>query len=334
MDLIYFYSSYFLIFFLVNIYFLNYLKKKNIYDLPSEFKSHKVKTPKGSGVGVTLFIIFSLITYNIFFDIEIENFNIPRFYVLIIGIVILFIISIYDDYLGINPFIRLFIQLTICFLSLSSLPINLWGYMNSYITFSKLNWLIIIYFWLFIVNLTNFFDGVDFLITIKIFFVSFAYLIIGINENDNLIFNISLILVLSSILLGYFNLYPAKFFFGDSGSIPIGFLLGWIFIYLFQKGFLIELLIINMVHFFDIIITEIKKLSKFQNIFIRHRDFIFQKIYDRSYNKKKFYYKYLFIYLILFILFLISYSSEFKIKLVCLGISIILIVIFSNASKK
>ncbi len=334
MNVVYFYSTYFFIFFLANIYILNYLKKKDIYDLPSQFKSHKIKTPKGSGIGVTLFIVFSLITYYILFEVEIENSDIPRFYVLMVGLVILFLISIYDDYLGINPFIRLFIQITICFLSLSSLPINLWGYMNSYITFSKLNWLIIIYFWLFIVNLTNFFDGVDFLITIKIFFVSLAYLIIGINENNNLIINISVILVLSSILLGYFNLYPAKFFLGDSGSIPVGFLLGWIFIYLFQKGFLIELLIINTVHFYDIIITEIKKLLKFQNIFIRHRDFIFQKIYDSTNNKRKFYFKYLLIYLSLFILFFTSYSSELRIKLVCLGISIILIIIFSNVSKK
>lgn len=206
--------------------------------------------------------------------------------------------------------------------------------MNGYITFSKLNWLIIIYIWLFIINLTNFYDGVDFIITIKTFFVSILYLFLGYYSNDNIVINLSIILILSSILLSYFNIHPAKFFLGDSGSIPLGFILGWLFIYLFQKGYIIECLIINLPHFIDIIYVELKKLTKLENIFIRHRDFIFQKKYDLELNKKKYYIKYIYIYLLLVIIGLISFFSNIEFKIICLLLAIISTSLFLNANKQ
>tara|TARA_B100001093_G_scaffold520372_1_gene615166 strand:+ start:104 stop:1060 length:957 start_codon:yes stop_codon:yes gene_type:complete len=318
----------------LNIIFLNFLKEKKIFDIPGEFKSHKLNTPKGSGLGITLFLIVCLINFYLNNNYEIYNIGIPRFYSLIAGLCILFLVSFYDDYLGINPFIRLLIQITICFLCLSSLPFNLWGSMNQYVTFSKLNWLMIIYFWLFIINLTNFFDGVDFIITIKLFFVSLIYLIIGLLENNFILCNLSFILLIASLILSFFNFYPAKFFLGDSGSIPLGFLLGWVFIYMSQEGLLIECIIINLPHFLDIIFVEIKKLSRLENIFIRHRDFIFQKKYDLEVNKNRFYLKYIFIYFLLSILSILSYLSEFNTKTILLIISIMFSIVFLYVNKK
>lgn len=301
--------------------------------MPGMFKSHKSKTPKGSGLGLSFFIITSLFTFYYVYEFSLKDEGIPRFYSLLLGFIFLFLISLYDDYKGINPFVRLFIQITICFLSLSSLPMELWGTMNQFIPMSKVNWLLIIYFWLFIINLTNFFDGVDFIITIKLFFVSLTYALIGFYENNFIIINLSLILCLSSILLSYFNLHPAKFFLGDSGSIPLGFLLGWLFIYISKENLLIECLIINLPHFIDIIFTEIKKLSKFENIFIRHRDFRFQKKYDEEIKKRVFYQKYIIVYCLLLILSLISYFSLNYIKLILLLIAFTLTTFFLYVKK-
>ena len=68
-----------------------------------------------------------------------------------------------------------------------------------------------------------------------------------------------------------------KFFLGDSGSIPLGFMIGWLFIQYSFMGYFLEILFINIIYFFDIITTLLLKNFKRENIFIRHQDFYFIK---------------------------------------------------------
>ena len=88
------------------------------------------------------------------------------------------------------------------------------------------------------------------------------------------------LIVIIYMLFGFiFSFKKIKIFLGDSGSIPIGLLMGWIFLINCYKGYLFESLIICLPYFADVVMTHIFMLWKKENIFERHNRFIFQKLY-------------------------------------------------------
>ena len=75
------------------------------------------------------------------------------------------------------------------------------------------------------------------------------------------------------IFLGFNLSKKYKMYIGDAGSIPAGFILGWMIISLINMGYYISAVLVNLL-FLDVIITLIIRLVKRKSIFIRHNDFL------------------------------------------------------------
>jgi UDP-N-acetylmuramyl pentapeptide phosphotransferase/UDP-N-acetylglucosamine-1-phosphate transferase len=213
--------------FLVNIFlFILYnslAKKTNIVDQSKKFNNPV--TPTSGGIVIYLNFLF----FFIFGFIYEENLfiNLPNNYTFtFISLTLLIVISFIDDSKPIDPKIRLFFQFLCIYVSLTSLPL-----IELRLPL-KISILICLLIWVYIINITNFTDGVDgFLATNTVFvFLNIIFL----NYYLELILfskYISLILLPSLfVFLLFFNRPTARLYMGDVGSVLIGFINGYLFL--------------------------------------------------------------------------------------------------------
>ena len=138
-----------------------------------------------------------------------------------------------DDLKSVDPKIRLIFQLIFVYFSLTSIPIY---EINLPI---KLSIFICLAVWVYIINITNFTDGSDGFLGVNTFFLYSILIFINNYLNLNLFSaQLALILLPSIIIFLYFNKPNAKLYMGDSGSILIGFINGFIFLELCTSGFI------------------------------------------------------------------------------------------------
>jgi len=102
---------------------------------------------------------------------------------------------------------------------------------------TKVSIFICLCLWVYILNITNFTDGSDGFLAINTIFV-FMNLVFLENFLNLKIFSyyFSIFLLPSIIIFLYFNKPNAKIYMGDSGSILIGFINGFMFLELFTLG--------------------------------------------------------------------------------------------------
>ena len=101
----------------------------------------------------------------------------------------------------------------------------------------KISILLCLFLWVYILNITNFTDGSDgFLATNTIFLLSNVIIACHTLDLDLFSKEISIILLTSIVPFLYFNKPVAKMYMGDSGSVLIGFINGFIFLELLTIG--------------------------------------------------------------------------------------------------
>ena len=202
--------------------YLNIAKKIDFVD-----KSRKFNNPiTVTSAGIIIYLSFLIVLiYNYFFESNLIN-NLPNNYLLtFFGLTILVGISALDDIRTVDPKIRLFVQLICIYFSLSSIPIYQLGFPL------KLVILVFLLIWVYLLNITNFTDGSDGFLAINTIFVFVNFIFLDHLLKLNTFSKDILILILPSILVFlYFNKPSAKLYLGDSGSILIGFINGFLFL--------------------------------------------------------------------------------------------------------
>lgn len=324
-------------FFLILIIFLLTLISLKIYktlankfrfiDIPDSLNVHKSSIP--TGAGIIFFIIFVFFCVNLI-NTQIIKINLPKnYYFFLSSLTLLTLISFYDDLKKIHPVIRLFVQITIIFFSTSLFSIETIGLPVKLVIF------LIIYFWVYTINIINFTDGVDgFLALNALNFFVCVFLFYYFNGPENFVYLICLICV--PIIIGYliFNKPPASLFMGDAGSIFIGFLIGYISI---------ELIIIKRVDlvisllsytYIDCTLTIVKKTLKKQAPWARLFDYYFLMPIKNKQSHKKVFNINLIYNLCIFAI--VTFQIIFGIQFLCilsLFLSLMLIYYFKSFSK-
>lgn len=290
-------------------YILSYKINLNLnnYDIPGYNKSHKKKVITSGGL-IPLISISLIILYLIFFrEYESIFFNsIPQIWLAPICIMIFTLLSFLDD-LNYVPFqIRLITQIIIVYFCISLIPVNYefnfqTPIFGGYIPV-KIDVIATILFWTFLINSTNFIDGFDgmfsFQISTNFFGLSVIFFILG----ENFHFTISLLMFFLGIIFIPFNFSKKyKLFLGDAGSIPSGFILGWMLISLINMDYIISAILLNIIFILDISYTLLLRILSKKSIFKRHNDFVFKKIILKS-GPRKYFINSIFIQIILVIL--------------------------------
>ena len=86
----------------------------------------------------------------------------------------------------------------------------------------------------------------------------------------------------SAIGFLHWNWHPAKVFLGDVGSVPLGFVLGWLLLRLTGEGLWAAAIILPLYYFLDATITLLHRTVKREKIWEAHRGHFYQRAVQRG----------------------------------------------------
>ena len=222
-------------------------------DGPKSHLENKSKIPTMGGVGIFLSIIFSIFIQKFYFKLSFS----PVIWAAIAIFTIFFLIGFVDDFLkvksqsfrGLKEKLRLFLQFisTIAILAIlhrgnyvENLTILYFPLLDYNIDLGFLYYLFAFFVIVGAANAVNLTDGLDGLVSVPLIISLLSLIFIASNagwkeKDSDILISICFIVVGAILAFLLFNIHPAKIFMGDSGSIPLGALIGFIAIILKQE---------------------------------------------------------------------------------------------------
>jgi UDP-N-acetylmuramyl pentapeptide phosphotransferase/UDP-N-acetylglucosamine-1-phosphate transferase len=217
---------------------LNFCKEKRLYDIPNSRKMHHNKVPRLGGISFlpSMLIAFLLTTFviNPFTGYEEVNLSLWSLYFLV-SLMLIYGVGFIDDLIGLDARTKFLVQIIAAsLLPMSGLYLNdLYGFLGiheiPYVVGAPLTVFVIV----FINNAINLIDGIDGLSACLSFIALTGFLICFIRED---IYPYAILIAgLMGVIVPflYFNLLGKaennrKIFMGDSGSLTLGFILGFL----------------------------------------------------------------------------------------------------------
>jgi Fuc2NAc and GlcNAc transferase len=259
------------------------LIKNKVLDIPNERSSHCTPIPRGGGISIITAIIIGWLIDRVFANTLHAN------DLMIMGaLVALAGVCFVDDLRGVPVFIKLIFQV------LSVAP-GLWILAETGGVFQE--WLILELdlaltgvLWIWFINLFNFMDGIDGITGSQVVVLALGlatFSATGMVSGDVL----GLLLALLAAALGFlvWNWSPAKVFIGDVGSIPLGYLIGWLLLSITPEklsfdNVIVIIIILPSYYLADASITLAIRVLGGKNPFQAHRDHFYQKATRNGYS--------------------------------------------------
>ncbi len=191
------------------------------------------------------------------------------------SVAVLAIASGLDDLRGLPPRFRLATQIGVVVLCVSILPPEA-RILEEIPLF--LERFLATFLWIWFINLFNFMDGIDGLAGVETLSVGLgAVLVLYLTGGTG---DVSMLAVaLAGSVAGFlpWNWHRARIMLGDLGSVPIGFLSGYILIELAVSGHLLAALILPSYFVADATLTILRRLFEGRNIAEPHREHFYQR---------------------------------------------------------
>lgn len=227
---------------------------------------------------IILFIFFLfLLSFNEGF-VDFPN----RFFIINTFIFLVALLSFWDDIKNIHPGIRLPFQFLLIALSLPMVAIP------EIVIPYKLLLIIIIIYWVYILNVINFIDGVDgFLSTYSLFFFISTLIYSSIVVESFFLRLLSIFFIILTSVFLLFNKPKAKIFMGDTGSVFLGYFIGFLSLHIVMSGRYDLFITIISYPLIDCTITLMKKILNKKYPWERLFDYYFLKpviIYNRPHS--------------------------------------------------
>jgi UDP-N-acetylmuramyl pentapeptide phosphotransferase/UDP-N-acetylglucosamine-1-phosphate transferase len=252
------------------------LRRAAVLDRPNERSSHAAPTPRGAGIAVIGAILLAWLA------LLAAGMAGPRLLVICLGAALLAAISWLDDLRGLSPAVRLLAQAVAVGIGLAAeLPEGLVfrGWLPP-----GIDTVAAALVWLWFINLFNFMDGIDGLAgseaaAIGIGLVLFASF--GVGQDPDLAV---LAAALAAAALGFlvWNWAPARVFLGDVGSVPLGYLLGFLLLGVTAGGGWKIALILPLYFLADATITLVRRLLRGEVVWQPHRQHFYQRAVQRG----------------------------------------------------
>ena len=317
-----------------------FLKRKSLVDIPSNRGNHDELKPKGGSIVLIPSLIISILLF-FFFEDSMDL----KWLIFLTSIFILFVVSLLDDIKNLSASTRLSVHFFCVILSVFSMKQDIYFFLNNYnlpilnnldlIFQFYLISIIIILLWLWIINLFNFMDGMDGLISLQMIFLSLVTNIVSMMNLMGKNFQFLSLIILSISLAFYRHNKPiAKIFLGDSGSIPFGYIAGFILISsLLSLGPFSSILIILLYFFLDSTITLISRFINRKNLIVAHSDHFYQQMLRSGRSHKNVLQKIFFLMILLGFLSILALKAYLISLVLATFLTIILLVYFKKKSK-
>jgi len=239
---------------------------------PNERSSHTVPTPQGAGVAViaaTLIVASAAVIFS-----PQHGHDILRLSMIAAATVGLAVVGIADDLRPIEAIPRLILQAAAVAAVIATLPADMrivpgvpWWLDRALILVGGV--------WL--VNVVNFMDGLDWMTVAEIVPLSAGLAVFGLLGAlpDAATF---VAIALCGAVIGFapFNRPVARLFLGDVGSMPIGILIGWLLALLAGGGHFAAALLLPLYYLADTTLTLLRRLAAGEQITQAHRTHFYQ----------------------------------------------------------
>lgn len=267
---------------------LRLLQSWQVLDRPNDRSSHSVATPRGGGLAVIAVVVIAWLAAAPVLGLLPQG-----FWALLAGLVILAAVSWLDDLRSLPAGLRFAVQV-------AAVALALWGSGDTILVFAGLlppllDHLVVALLWLWFINLFNFMDGIDGIAAVECLAIAGGVALcaaFGGLGQDLVFWSASL----AAAALGFlrWNWAPARIFLGDVGSIPLGYLLGWLLILLTTKGhgaggpggdaYWAAALILPLYYLTDSGWTLLRRLLRGEAPWRSHRQHLYQKAVQRGFS--------------------------------------------------
>src|SRR5271163_4499715 len=252
------------------------LRRSGVLDRPNERSSHALPTPRGGGIAPVAAILSTWLA------LIAAGAAPPLLLVILFGAMLLAAISWIDDLRGLSPATRLLAQFVA--VGLGMLALMPAGPVFQGWLVPGLDAVAAALLWLWFVNLFNFMDGIDGLAgseaaAIAIGLVLFA--LFGAGRDPGLA---ALAATTGAAAVGFlvWNWAPARIFLGDVGSVPLGYLLGFLLLDVARRGEWAAALILPLYFLADASLTLLRRLLRGERVWQAHREHFYQRAVQRG----------------------------------------------------
>jgi UDP-N-acetylmuramyl pentapeptide phosphotransferase/UDP-N-acetylglucosamine-1-phosphate transferase len=252
---------------------LLWLRRQAILDHPNDRSSHDRPVPRGAGLAVIPVI---LVAWTGLAALQV----VPEGWRLLAVIVAaggLAAVSWRDDRGGLPVLLRLAAQFLAIGLGLFGLPGA--GNLFQGLLPAWLDLLATAVIWAWFVNLFNFMDGIDGIAGAQAVVLGLGVAAVTFVLGDQQSGGLYLGVALAAASLGFlpWNWQPARLFLGDVGSVPLGFLTGWLLLAMAGRGYWAPAVILPLYYLADATLTLANRALRLQKIWEPHREHVYQQ---------------------------------------------------------
>ncbi|WP_193366860.1 MraY family glycosyltransferase [Pelagibius marinus] len=257
---------------------LRLLLRWRIFDEPNHRSSHDRPKPRGGGLAVVPVALAAWIVAGL----ATETAGVA-FWHAVAGAVVLAAVSWADDLKSQPASLRFGIQV-------AAVVFGLWALAPDQLVFQGLlplpaDRLLTALAWLWFVNLFNFMDGIDGIAAVETASIggglAAVALLLMLPAPEAF-----LGAALAAAALGflYWNWAPSRIFLGDVGSVPLGYLLGWLLILAAAAGQWSVALILPLYYLADATWTLGRRALRREKIWRAHREHFYQRAVQRGFS--------------------------------------------------
>lgn len=249
---------------------LRHLTERRILDVPTERSSHANPTPRGGGWAVMLTVLPALAALAAAFG------RMAEVAPILAGAAVLMGISWMDDRRARSATLRLSIQAACVLVGLTSLP------SDALVWQGLLPWwadrALTAFAWLWFTNLYNFMDGIDGLAGSETVLIGAGIACVSVIAGSVVPLGFSGAAV-AGAAAGFLthNWRPARMFMGDVGSIPLGYILGFLIISMSVEGYWVAALTLPAYYVTDATVTLLRRALRGEEFWRAHREHFYQK---------------------------------------------------------
>lgn len=247
---------------------LVWLRRKQILDHPNLRSSHTRPTPRGGGWGIVGVVLPAWAGLAWWFG------RLDLLAPMFAAAALLAAICWMDDKSGISPLVRLVAQFAAAstgLLTLGSEQLVFQGFLPL-----PLDRAAAAICWVWFMNLYNFMDGIDGLAAAEAIAIGVGVLALAV------LTGMPQLSLLAAALLGaaagflVWNWQPARVFMGDVGSVPLGFLVGWLLLMLASAGLWEAAMLLPLYFLSDATFTLLRRLMRGERVWRPHREHLYQ----------------------------------------------------------
>ena len=247
---------------------------------PNARSSHREPTPQGGGVAVVAAVL--AVTVVAAWAGRPPRAEIAPLAMVLAAMVFIAAVGAIDDLYAIAVTPRLLLQAVAVIAVLVALPADLrvlpvlpWWVERALLLIGCL--------WM--VNLTNFMDGIDWITVAEVVPMTAALVILGVIgalPAQGMV----VAAALGGALVGFapFNRPVAKLFLGDVGSLPIGLLLSWLLVLLAGRGHLLAAVLLPLYYLADATTTLFRRMYHREPFWRAHRSHFYQRATDNGFS--------------------------------------------------